>query len=171
MGFNQSGCVQGFFYTIKMYAFGELTLQLDATITIHPLHFFQENSLSSISPLLFINCAKSDFLENNAFGFCTTLYTHQNSFQHSDTKSSQYMYMGYVVTRRYQKLHTQLLFGQSSNTPALPGILIFKKTNSLERVQRKAARFCTNGYHPTASVTDMIRELGWQTLEQRRSFL
>ena len=30
--------------------------------------------------------------------------------------------------------------------------------------------FCTNGYHPTASVTDMIRELGWQTLEQRRSF-
>jgi len=43
-----------------------------------------------------------------------------------------------------------------------------KDINSLERVQRKAARFCTNGYQPTASVTDMIRELGWQTLEQRR---
>jgi len=42
--------------------------------------------------------------------------------------------------------------------------------NSLERVQRKAARFCTNGHHPTASVTDMIQELGWQTLEQRRKF-
>ena len=37
-------------------------------------------------------------------------------------------------------------------------------------VQRKAAQFCTNGYHPTASVTDMIWELGWQTLEQQRSF-
>ncbi|KAL9988289.1 hypothetical protein ACROYT_G002720 [Oculina patagonica] len=43
-----------------------------------------------------------------------------------------------------------------------------KDINSLERVQRKAARFCTNDYHPTASVTDMIQELGWQTLEQRR---
>jgi len=48
--------------------------------------------------------------------------------------------------------------------------MIQKDLNSLERVQRKAARFCTNGYHPTASVTDMIRELGWQTLEQRISF-
>ena len=45
-----------------------------------------------------------------------------------------------------------------------------KDINFLERVQRKAARFCANGYHLTASVTDMIRELGWQTLEQQRSF-
>ena len=45
-----------------------------------------------------------------------------------------------------------------------------KDINSLERVQRKAAWFCANGYHLTASVTDMIRVLGWQTLEQRRSF-
>ena len=45
-----------------------------------------------------------------------------------------------------------------------------KDINSLKRVQRKAARFCANGYHLTASVTDMIKELGWQTLEQRRSF-
>ena len=44
-----------------------------------------------------------------------------------------------------------------------------KDINSLERVQRKA-RFCSNGYHPTASVTDMTQELGWQTLEQRRTF-
>ena len=44
-----------------------------------------------------------------------------------------------------------------------------KDINSLERVQRKATRFCTNGYHPTASVTDMIQEFSWQTLEQRRT--
>ena len=42
--------------------------------------------------------------------------------------------------------------------------------NSLERVKRKAARSCTNGYHQNASVTVMIQELGWQTLEQRRKF-
>ena len=41
---------------------------------------------------------------------------------------------------------------------------------ALEKVQRKAARFCTNNYHPTASVTDwMLQDLGWHTLEQRRS--
>ena len=64
------------------------------------------------------------------------------------------------------------LFGQSSNALALPvwDPYLQKDINSLERVQRKAARFCTNGYHPTASVTDMTQELGWQALEQRRTF-
>ena len=42
-------------------------------------------------------------------------------------------------------------------------------TASLERVQRKAARFCSNNYHPTSSVTDMLHELGWTTLELRRT--
>ena len=40
---------------------------------------------------------------------------------------------------------------------------------ALEKVQRKAARFCTNNYHPTASVTEMLEDLGWHTLEQRRN--
>ena len=42
-------------------------------------------------------------------------------------------------------------------------------TEALEKVQRKAARFCTNNCHPTASVTEMLEDLGWHTLEQRRS--
>ena len=44
-----------------------------------------------------------------------------------------------------------------------------KDIASLERVQRKAARFCSNNYHPTASVTEMLSELGWSTLELRRT--
>ena len=39
-----------------------------------------------------------------------------------------------------------------------------KDIDSLERVQRKAARFCCNNYQPTASVTAMI-----QALESRRT--
>ena len=35
----------------------------------------------------------------------------------------------------------------------------------LERVQRKAARFCLQNYKRTASITDMLRELEWDTLE------
>lgn len=39
---------------------------------------------------------------------------------------------------------------------------------TLERVQHKAARFCLQNYHRYASVTDMIEDLGWTTLEMRR---
>ena len=43
-----------------------------------------------------------------------------------------------------------------------------KDTSALERVQRKAVRFCSQNYNGYASVTDMIRDLGWATLETRR---
>ena len=42
-------------------------------------------------------------------------------------------------------------------------------TNKLEMVQRRAARFTTNRYHNTSSVTDMLEHLGWETLESRRT--
>ena len=35
-------------------------------------------------------------------------------------------------------------------------------------VQWRAARWAWNIYHNTASVTDMLQNLGWQTLQQRR---
>ena len=43
-----------------------------------------------------------------------------------------------------------------------------KDISALERVQRKAALFCSQNYDRYASVTDMIKELGWATLETRR---
>ena len=43
-----------------------------------------------------------------------------------------------------------------------------KDISALERVQRKAARFCSQNYDRYASVTEMIRDLGWATLETRR---
>ncbi|KAI8516955.1 hypothetical protein Bbelb_055360 [Branchiostoma belcheri] len=38
----------------------------------------------------------------------------------------------------------------------------------IEMVQRRAARYVTNNFHRTSSVTDMLDKLGWQTLESRR---
>ena len=38
----------------------------------------------------------------------------------------------------------------------------------MERVQRKAARFCLQNFTKTASVTDMLSDLKWDTLETRR---
>ena len=43
-----------------------------------------------------------------------------------------------------------------------------KDISTLERVQRKAARFCLQNFTKTASVTDMLSDLKWDTLETRR---
>ena len=38
----------------------------------------------------------------------------------------------------------------------------------LEMVQRRAARYVTNRYHNTSSVSSMIEQLEWTTLQERR---
>ena len=38
----------------------------------------------------------------------------------------------------------------------------------VEMVQRRAARYATNRYHNTSSVTDMLQDLDWESLESRR---
>ena len=43
-----------------------------------------------------------------------------------------------------------------------------KNTSALERVQHKAAWFCSQNYNRYASVTDMIKDLEFATLETRR---
>jgi hypothetical protein len=41
--------------------------------------------------------------------------------------------------------------------------------SSLDRIQRKAARFVTRTYKRDASVTELLNKLGWQSLEERRA--
>ena len=41
--------------------------------------------------------------------------------------------------------------------------------NKLERVQRRAARFVVNDYSRHSSVSDMLNQLGWSSLETRRT--
>ena len=43
-----------------------------------------------------------------------------------------------------------------------------KDITKIEKVQRRAARFVLNRYRQTDSVTAMLEELGWHTLQQRR---
>ena len=43
-----------------------------------------------------------------------------------------------------------------------------KYIEQLEMVQRRAARYALGRYHNTSSVTDMLKELQWETLEERR---
>ena len=46
-----------------------------------------------------------------------------------------------------------------------------KYSHKLEMVERRAARYCTNRYHNTSSVTDMLHDPNWETLESRRAKL
>jgi hypothetical protein len=49
------------------------------------------------------------------------------------------------------------------------GILTKRKyINELEMVQRRAARFVLARYHNTSSVTEMLHQLNWETLADRR---
>jgi len=43
-----------------------------------------------------------------------------------------------------------------------------RDVEKLERINRRAARFVTNDFYRTSSVTNMIHQLGWQQLETRR---
>ncbi len=43
-----------------------------------------------------------------------------------------------------------------------------KSTQQLEMVQRRAARWVKNDFFPQSSVTEMLKDLGWRTLAQRR---
>ena len=40
--------------------------------------------------------------------------------------------------------------------------------NKVESIQRRAARFVTNNYDPRASVTTLLQDLNWPTLQHRR---
>ena len=40
--------------------------------------------------------------------------------------------------------------------------------NSIERVQRRAARFVKSDYGRTSSVTEMMKDLKWRSLQERR---
>ncbi len=41
--------------------------------------------------------------------------------------------------------------------------------HKLEMVQRRAARYASNNYDNTSSVTNMLKDLQWETLESRRT--
>ena len=45
-----------------------------------------------------------------------------------------------------------------------------KKSNKdkIEKVQRRAARFVSNNFRRKASVSEMLHNLGWQSLDSRR---
>ena len=44
-----------------------------------------------------------------------------------------------------------------------------ERITQIEKVQHRAARWTVNNFNQQASVTKIIQELGWRTLEQRQA--
>ena len=44
-----------------------------------------------------------------------------------------------------------------------------RNMNNIESIPRGAARFVSSDYDRTSSVTSMIKELGWSSLQSRRT--
>ena len=66
--------------------------------------------------------------------------------------------------------HTMVRSGMEYAAPVWDPYLK-KDTDKLEKVQRKAARFVLHRYQKTESVTALLEELGWSTLQERRKNL
>jgi hypothetical protein len=52
--------------------------------------------------------------------------------------------------------------------PGIHTIYLKEDKNPIEMVQHRAARYVVNRYHNTSSVTSMLEDLKWPTLEERR---
>ena len=69
-----------------------------------------------------------------------------------------------IKDRAYQAL----IIEQNFNTGVLSGTITLENINSIEKVQRRAARYVYSNYKYTESVTNMIKTLHWPTLQERR---
>ena len=52
--------------------------------------------------------------------------------------------------------------------PGIHTMYLKEDKNRIEMVQHRAARYVVNRYHNTSSVTSMLEDLKWPTLEERR---
>ena len=67
-----------------------------------------------------------------------------------------------------RKLHTKHWFTLSSSMQLLFGIHIMKQTKKVEKVQKTAARWVCRRWHNTSSIDDILNDLDWPSLEDRR---
>ena len=70
-----------------------------------------------------------------------------------------------IKTMAYNSLvHPQVEYASAVWSPYTK-----ENINKIERVQRRAARWVSNDYSSYSSVTDILSNLGWQSLENRRT--
>ena len=102
--------------------------------------------------------------------------TQNLSWNHHIDKTAKKGNSTIVFLRRNLQVRNEEVKGMAYKTIVRPTLEYcasvwspYTQIKKLEMVQRKAARYVTNRYHNTSSVTSMLDHLEWDTLETRRT--
>jgi hypothetical protein len=96
---------------------------------------------------------------------------HINNVKTSATRTLNFLKRNLKIssTKIKERAYNGLVRPQLEYSAAVWDPHTIKGTNTIEMVQRRAARWACNRFNNTSSVTDMLNHLGWRTLEQRRA--
>jgi hypothetical protein len=100
------------------------------------------------------------------FVTCNTPYACWSSTSTSTFYDNPSMVM--ITCRAQRSANRQKIYKKSADHINSDKIKLYTKF-ILESVQRRAARYVTKRYHNTSSVTSMLNDLNWNTLENRRN--
>ena len=117
-------------------------------------YFMHNQELESADAAKYIGVTISKYMSWN---------THINNITSTANKTLGFVKRN-VVTKISKLWHTAPLSVHRLNMHQLSGAL----TPKIEKVQRSAARWVSNDYFSYSRVTDMLSNLGWRSLENRR---
>ena len=97
--------------------------------------------------------------------------SHTDNITKKANSSLAFLRRNLQISQRHIKTnaYTTLVRPQLEYAAAVWDPYTTEKINQLEMVQRRAARYVHNDYSHKSSVTDMLDELGWRSLELRRA--
>ena len=100
-----------------------------------------------------------------------SLNTHINNITSSANKSLGFVEKNVVTKNKDIKTmaYNSLVRGQVEYASNVWSPYTKENINKIEKVQRRAARWVTNDYSSYCSVTDMLSNIGWRSLENRRT--
>jgi len=130
----------------------------------------KRNQLSSSTPFMTPSSEpqKTQNISGSLSVVTSIVISHKHYHKEAKTEGDSLDKMSKQTTKR----------GCTHNKCMPPGRILFNHmapmaekhlTHRIEIVERSAARCVQNDYHYTSSVTNMLRELKWSTLEQRRN--
>ena len=77
----------------------------------------------------------------------------------SNLKAARWDHLNGILQTSLEEKNTKLFYWYTTQK---------NNKNKIEKIQRKAARFVLNNFRRKASVSEMLHDLGWQSLDSRR---
>ena len=125
-------------------------------------YFMHNQELESVDAAKYLGVTISKDLSWN---------THINNITSTANKTLGFVKRNVVTKNKDIKTmaYNSLVRPQVEHASAVWSPYTKENINKLEKVQRRAARWVSNDYSSYSSVTDMLSNLGWRSLENRRT--